>query len=715
MRISLSKRLLSLLAVVVLLGTMGLSVSASSKGSGFFTPYTNYEYNYYKESVAAPVSYISEGELTAKDLGVEGELKDPSDMSFNGTSLFILDAGNDRILELDTNLQLKKVYTGFVMPAELSDTGEEQTISIVGARGFFVYDNGDFLIADTSNNRILRISNGRVTLVINKPDSPSIDPDVMFDVNKVMVGSQDRIYALVGTINQGALVFTKDGEFQTFFGSNKVTQTAEVISKYLWRRFMSEAQLKSMATYTPVNMVNFDVDPRGFMISVTQDSSTNTVDGTVRRLNYKNSDVLNSPDSYSFGDLEWNRDKTVTMGTTFCDVDVDYEGFYALLDSTRGRVFFYSNTGDFVAEFALKGYQSGTTGNPVAIETINERVYVLDAEKRCIHVFCPSDYAKKYRAAMLSLENGDYNQSLDSWQELLDENTNNEMVYYGMGRVYDEEKDYKTAMEYFKLAKDQESYSYSFKEYRKIAIQENFLPIAIVAVVLIVAIVLVSRFIKKKVASHSDSAYSVMESKWLFPIYTLTHPADGFIQFKTRKHIRSWEMTIGFVVAWFLLKVLQFFGYGFIFNSSRVSDFNLFITMAATIGLYALFVIGNWAVCTLIEGKGNLGEIMTTTAYALVPYLVSLLLNTILSNFFALDEGSFLTIISYIGLVWTGMVLFVGLSAIHEYSVGKTVISLLLTVFAMAVMLFLIILFYTLITQTISFVMSVVQEISLRM
>ena len=118
--------------------------------------------------------------------------------------------------------------------------------------------------------------------------------------------------------------------------------------------------------------------------------------------------------------------------------------------------------------------------------------------------------------------------------------------------------------------------------------------------------------------------------------------------------------------------------------------------------------------CTLIEGKGTLPEILTTFSYALLPYLVSLLLNTILSNVFAQDEGSFMTIITYIGLVWTVLVMFVGLSAIHEYSVGKTVVSILLTVFGMAVILFLIILFYTLITQTVSFAVSVAQEISLR-
>ncbi len=703
------KKLLSLLAVMmVLFGTLAVTASAES---GFFTSYTNYEYNYYNESVSAPVSYVFDGVFTAEDMKVDGELVDCSDMAFCGDSLYILDAGNDRILELDTNLKHKKTHSGFVMDGEYG----EESVSIMGAAGFYVYENGDFLIADHSNMRILRISNGRVTQVIEKPDSPSIDEDVPFYVRKVTVGSQGRIYALVETLNQGALVFSDEGEFLTFFGSNKVKQTAEVISKFLWRKFMSEEQLKAMDTFTPVNMTNFDIDPRGFMISVTKDAASNSVEGTVRRINYKNSDVLNSPDMHTFGDLEWNRDKKVRTGTSFCDVDVDYEGFYALLDDSRGRVFVYSNSGDFVSVFALKGNQAGATGTPVAIETIGEKVYILDAAKRAVLVYSPTEYAKKYRSAILSLENGDQEQSLAIWQELLNENTNNELVYHGMGRVYDEQKDYAKAMEYFKLAKDQESYSYAFKEYRKDMIQDNFLPIAAVAVVLVVVLVIAVRLAKKKLLGAGDSAYGVMESKWLFPIYTLTHPADGFIQFKTRKHIRSWEMTFGFVISWFLLEVLKFFATGFIFNSKRISDFNLFITAAATFGLYLLFIIGNWAVCTLIEGKGTLPEIMTTTSYALLPYLVTILINTILSNFFALDEGSFITIISYIGLVWTALVLFVGLSAIHEYSVAKTVLSVILTIIAMAIMLFLIILFYTLVTQTISFVMSIIQEVSLRM
>ena len=44
------KRLLALFAVVVML--CGAALSAAAEESGFFVPYSNYEYNYYKELCA---------------------------------------------------------------------------------------------------------------------------------------------------------------------------------------------------------------------------------------------------------------------------------------------------------------------------------------------------------------------------------------------------------------------------------------------------------------------------------------------------------------------------------------------------------------------------------------------------------------------------------------------------------------------------------------
>ena len=107
-------------------------------------------------------------------------------------------------------------------------------------------------------------------------------------------------------------------------------------------------------------------------------------------------------------------------------------------------------------------------------------------------------------------------------------------------------------------------------------------------------------------------------------------------------------------------------------------------------------------------------EILYTATYALVPYVAAQLIKMPLTHILTGEEAIIITIITTIGLVWSGVVLFVGLMTIHEYSVGKGVFSVVLTIAGMLVILLLVVMFYTLMGQTLSFVQSVIQEYSLR-
>ena len=100
---------------------------------------------------------------------------------------------------------------------------------------------------------------GRVDLVLEKPDTPMLDADVACHFSKVLVGSQERLYAIASDINMGALVFDKDGDFLTFFGSATVETTGAVILKYIRRQFMSETQRQNDYQYTPVTLTNMDI------------------------------------------------------------------------------------------------------------------------------------------------------------------------------------------------------------------------------------------------------------------------------------------------------------------------------------------------------------------------------------------------------------------------------------------------------------------------
>ena len=97
----------------------------------------------------------------------------------------------------------------------------------------------------------------------------------------------------------------------------------------------------------------------------------------------------------------------------------------------------------------------------------------------------------------------------------------------------------------------------------------------------------------------------------------------------------------------------------------------------------------------MFDGSGKLKEIASVTAYALIPYIVSQAIRLILTQVLVAEEALFLTIVTAIGVIWSFILLFGGLYAIHQYSVSKTIANLLLTLFGMAVVVLIIILFFT--------------------
>lgn len=111
-----------------------------------------------------------------------------------------------------------------------------------------------------------------------------------------------------------------------------------------------------------------------------------------------------------------------------------------------------------------------------------------------------------------------------------------------------------------------------------------------------------------------------------------------------------------------------------------------------------------------MEGEGKLKDIYIATAYALVPYIVSTIISVILSNFITAEESSFYYLIQAIGLIWSAFLLLVGFMTLHQFSFGKTIATVIITAAAMIVILFLFLMFLTLLQQMINFVLLIYQE-----
>ncbi len=195
--------------------------------------------------------------------------------------------------------------------------------------------------------------------------------------------------------------------------------------------------------------------------------------------------------------------------------------------------------------------------------------------------------------------------------------------------------------------------------------------------------------------------------------HAVTHPFEGFEDMRWKK---SGSLKVAFLIVFllFLATIADGRLYGFQFGVSYDKTFNIIPYIVKSIVLFAAWVVGNWSICTLLDGEGTMKNICIYSAYALVPYIAQVFITVILSHFLIQDEVVFIQAIRIIGTGWTVILLFSAIKSVHQYSFGKTVFAIVLTIAAMLVMLFLLVLFMSLIQQVYIFLSTIYTEISYR-
>ena len=145
-------------------------------------------------------------------------------------------------------------------------------------------------------------------------------------------------------------------------------------------------------------------------------------------------------------------------------------------------------------------------------------------------------------------------------------------------------------------------------------------------------------------------------------------------------------------------------------NPFDKEDLSLLRTGLITVIIFVMVCLSNWCICTLIDGKGKLVDICTVAAYALVPYIAVRFITTLLSLVLAGDEQVFLTYAVVVSEIWACIIAFSGLEQIHEYTIGKTVVSILLTIVGLIIMLFIALMLLILFQQLYYFIATVIFE-----
>ena len=197
------------------------------------------------------------------------------------------------------------------------------------------------------------------------------------------------------------------------------------------------------------------------------------------------------------------------------------------------------------------------------------------------------------------------------------------------------------------------------------------------------------------------------------PFYTIMHPFNCSydIRFKEKGNT---VFTIIILTVFFLTSIYQRQNTGYIFNSNKLSELNVFLQFISVFLPFVLFAVSNWIVAILMNGTGRFRDIWIYGAYCCVPFILGNIVSVWLSNILVREEP-FGGYVQVAGAAWSLVILFIGLMIMHEYGFTQNVFSCICTIFVMFILLFLIMLVGNLASDLYGFVMTVAKELIFRM
>ncbi len=199
-----------------------------------------------------------------------------------------------------------------------------------------------------------------------------------------------------------------------------------------------------------------------------------------------------------------------------------------------------------------------------------------------------------------------------------------------------------------------------------------------------------------------------------YALYVCTHPFDGFWDLIHEKR-GTLAAANTFLILFLLTRVLKLMLTNFQFINAPVQYLNTFEEAASLLLPFLVLCLANWAMTTLFDGKGRFIDIYIAMCYALVPYVMIQLPMILISNMVTFDEGSFYTVILGVSLIWCVFLVFVGLMEVHDYGPGKTLIFLVVTVVGAAIIIFLVLVFFSLLSDAVGYFVSFYREIIYRL
>ena len=731
-----AKILILSLAFVLIFGTISSSA---------YVAYDTYTYSISGKQMLSPTAYSTNTSITSTDMGLgDAPLVNAADMVTDSEgNVYISDSGDKdhpgRVVVLN-----KYYHVTNIIDTYYDDAG--QPVKFNTPRGVFVANDNEenYLYVCDTNNQAVVVYDKEYNYVrtIHAPNSPLLSSSSFYP-NAIAVDIYGRIFIVSEGVFEGIIVLSSEGEFTGFIGAQK---TSYSIIDIIWRKFQTKEQLAQQNKNISVSYNNLTVDADGFVYA-TSDKVDETQQfkalkskasdySPVKKLNATGHEIMKRNGFFDPGgevDIFYANEVS-----KISDVALGPEGMWTILDYKRSRLFTYDQQGNLIFAFGDGGeigkggehLGNGEKIQAITYQTIDkdenvsgdETSYflILDrtndknaANKYKLMVYYPTEYCETIISALRNQNEHNYDTSIKYWQDVLTKNNNFDLAYIGIGKALFSQGKYKEAYEVLQNAYETQYASKAFAEMRKQIIGGWIFPIVIAAIALVVLAVKFLGYAKRK---NKEATLKVgRKTYWeelLYSFHLCFHPFDGFWDLKHEKRgsVRAASTILGITIIALFYNTI---GKGYLFNPE--DKYSTIFVSIISVGIpVLLWSISNWCLTTLFDGEGSFKDIYVATCYSLAPLPLFLILSTVLTNVLDVTGASMVKLLIVFGFIWAIMLLFFGTLVTHDYSLGKNLITMLGTILAMAVIMFIVILFSSLVMKMITFVVAIVKEIGNR-
>jgi len=223
-----------------------------------------------------------------------------------------------------------------------------------------------------------------------------------------------------------------------------------------------------------------------------------------------------------------------------------------------------------------------------------------------------------------------------------------------------------------------------------------------------------AKSLQSKPASPAREKWQSYRETVGYAKHVIFRPFDGFWDLVHEKR-GSMAAAHTFLCLFLLTYILKLMFTNFQFITTPLQYINVYEQCASLLIPFLVLCLSNWCLSTLFDGKGHLRDIYMAMCYALVPYILIQLPLVLISHVISFDEYAYYTVLASISIIWCLGLAFVGLMEVHDYSAGKTVVFLIATVFGAMVILFLVLVFFSLLSDAVGYFVSLYREVIFRL